>query len=97
MLKNFDISKKNCTFALNFRYTISMQVPDKVNKAAQSLIKEYGGSVKYLGKYQDKDAFSFSADDIDSDVVYAFLWDGKNVDTLSGMLAVDIVSSLVED
>lgn len=75
-----------------------MQVPDKVNKAAQSDIKRFGGCVDYLGKYQGMDAFYLNYDsDCEGDPSIVYLFDGKTVDTITGMLAVSISCSLLKD
>lgn len=98
MLKNFDISKKNCTFALNFRYTISMQVPEDIRKAFAPDVKEYGGSIEYLGKYQGIDAFYLNyGGDADGDPTIVYLWDGKHVCIPKGVSPVSIVNSLLKD
>ncbi|MCM1035548.1 MAG: hypothetical protein NC038_05570 [Paludibacter sp.] len=74
-----------------------MKLPTQISKIVDPLIKQYGGTVKSIGQYQGQDAFYYAVDDLDADICYLYLWNGKTVDTLTGSLAGSIIDSLLKD
>lgn len=75
-----------------------METPDKVKKAAQSLIDVYGDSFTYLGEHKGGDAFCFNfPEDVCAGFPVVFLYKDKTVTEVNGFDALDIVSLFVED
>lgn len=74
------------------------QIPDIVQRCAQSLIKEWGGGVEYLGRWDDHDAYHYVyPDDVDAGYPVVYLFDGDTAEEVPSFVAMDILRALVKD
>lgn len=75
-----------------------MEAPDKVKKAANYLIEQFGGTVDYLGKYEEADAFVFQPnEELCIGYPHVFLLKDGKVEEINDDIALDIIGLLVED
>lgn len=75
-----------------------MNIPEQIKNEARLLIEQYGDSFEYLGNYEGQDAYVFQfPENSDTGYPFVYLYDGKNVDEITGPLALDIIDSFVKD
>ena len=81
-----------------FRYLCSMETPKEVKVAAASLIEQYGDSFEHLGKYRGRDVWEYCfPEDVITGYPVLFLFKRGKVEEVGGLVALNIVSLLVEE
>ena len=71
-----------------------MEVPAKVKRAARALIRQFGDNFRLLGEYDGRDAYVFVfPPDLETGFPVVYLYDGENVEEVTGFAALGIVTS----
>ncbi|MCM1220889.1 MAG: hypothetical protein NC548_41025 [Lachnospiraceae bacterium] len=75
-----------------------MKTPSKVTDAARNLIEMYGDHVEHLGQYQGAEAFYYNyPEDVTAGYCPVYLYKDGEIDTLTGEVANNVLSSFIED
>ena len=73
-------------------------IPAQVKKAAAELIEIYGESIDYIGIYKGKQVYLYRfPEDVETGFPFYFLYDGRSVDVVSGIEALDLGSIFLHD
>ena len=76
------------------------EIPESVMHQANSLVELYGNNIEYLGEYMGTDVYRFVfPENSITGYPYVFLYDREDgtADTITGLMAVDIISKFLKE
>lgn len=75
-----------------------MSIPEPIQKAMARWSNDYSGHIKYLGKYQGRNAYTYGFEDNDLDIGFpvVYILNGDNtVEEIGGFESFKVLNSLV--